>query len=95
MGKSFLQYQGKQIGMLPVGGIAASPALGVATLATSMLNLGLTGYNTYQLRGITKLQKVKLIPCVSQHITTRQSVFFRLAVASWHLPGHSCDTIGR
>ncbi len=44
--------------LLHAAGIAASPLLGVANLMTGVLNLGLTGYNTYQLRGISKLQKV-------------------------------------
>ena len=42
------------------GSAALSPALGVANLAAGLLNLGLAGYNTYQLRGISKQQKVSL-----------------------------------
>lgn len=41
------------------GSAALSPILGVADLAAGLLNLGLAGYNTYQLRGISKLQKVQ------------------------------------
>ncbi|DBA69366.1 TPA: hypothetical protein ACH3X2_012940 [Trebouxia sp. C0005] len=40
------------------GFAAATSVLGVANLAVGFLNLGLTGYNTYKLRGISKLQKV-------------------------------------
>ena len=41
---------------LPVcaGSIALSPILGIANLACGVLNLDLAGYNTYQLRGISK-----------------------------------------
>ena len=40
------------------GSTAGSPILGIANLACGVLNLGLAGYNTYQLRSISKLQKV-------------------------------------
>lgn len=44
--------------LLLTGFAAATSVLGVANLAVGFLNLGLTGYNTYKLRGISKLQKV-------------------------------------
>jgi len=41
------------------GSTALSPVLGIANLPTGLLNVGLAGYNTYQLCGITKMQKVQ------------------------------------
>ncbi|KAA6417639.1 MAG: hypothetical protein FRX49_12431 [Trebouxia sp. A1-2] len=41
-----------------VGPVALGPALGIANFAAGLINLGLAGYNTFQLRGISKLQKV-------------------------------------
>lgn len=37
---------------------ASSPMVGYANLAVGLLNLGMSGYNTYQLHSIKKLQKV-------------------------------------
>ena len=53
-----------------VGSAALSPALGVANLAAGLLNLGLAGYNTYQLRGISKQQKVGLAPLLSASLSS-------------------------
>ena len=71
--------------LLLAGKASASSVLGVANLAMGLLNLGLNGYNTYKLRGVSKLQKVGQ-SCWCPYVSfIRQCMLVRLSRPSWYV----------